>query len=517
MTLYGKTQARRSLFDTILFRAGGQVFTLLGYVVIVRAMSEHDFGVFNLLYTIIPVISTAASLGLEQTLRRYQPEYLRAGNSAAAGRLVRVVAGARFAASLVVIALVLLAWNHFAPFFKLGPYRAQFAIFGLLVLLHFQSRVLQLALASHMMHRYSVGSLTVLSAVKLLAYSTLAGFGLLTLEGAIWSDIFAYATSYVVLERMHRKHCRCPEASTYRFEPQERKRMMKYAFFYNFNDAGSLALNLRAENFFLAAMLGPVAVGAYAFYSRLSQMASHMLPMRLFENVVNPLFFAIRKEEATERVPRYFTTLMNTSLLVQMPMLAFSVAYHREIVAVLFGGKFIENSLLLPMVMGFATVNLIASPVTIVAQYTEKASIILYSKMFAIYNVAALLVLIPRGGVFGAAFAVGSAEFFKNLYIWWHVRHQARWINMRSALGTALTYWGAFVLVAYGLREALPLPDIGNLAIGVVLVVIAALLYVRSPALATSDRRLFETVLHGREARILRRLGFLPNSPHPGT
>ena len=38
-------------------------------------MSEQDFGIFNLLYAFIPVVSTLASLGLEQVLRRFQPEY----------------------------------------------------------------------------------------------------------------------------------------------------------------------------------------------------------------------------------------------------------------------------------------------------------------------------------------------------------------------------------------------------------------------------------------------------------
>jgi O-antigen/teichoic acid export membrane protein len=515
--LYGRTQARRSLFDTIVFRAAGQVFTVLGYIVMVRAMSEHDFGVYNLLYAIIPVISIAASLGLEQTLRRYQPEYLQAGNIAAAARLVRIVASTRFVASVVVIGVLLLAWDRFAPFFKLGPYRAEFAIFGLLVVLYFQSRVLQLALASHMLHRYSVGAMTILSAGRFVAYGGLALLGALSLESAIWSDIVAYAASWLVLKWVHVTRCRSPEAARYRFEPADRKRMMKYAFFYNFNEAGALGLNMRAENFFLAAMLGPVAVGAYAFYSRLQQMANHLLPLRLFENVVNPLFFAIRKEDAAERVPRYFTTLMNTSLLVQMPMLAFTVAYHREIVAVLFGGKFIEQSWLLPLVMAFGTVNLIAIPVTLVAQYAEKASIILYSRVFALYNIAALLLLIPRAGVFGAALAIGSAELFKNLFIWWHVRHQARWVNMRTAVGTALTYWGLFIATIWLLRAVLGLPDIANLAIGVVLAMATGLLYLRSPALTSSDRRLFETVLHGREARILRRLGFFPaaDSAHP--
>jgi hypothetical protein len=66
MALYSRDNARRSLIDTVAYRAMSQLATVLGYVVMVRGMTEEDFGVFNLLYAFIPVVSTFASLGLEQ-------------------------------------------------------------------------------------------------------------------------------------------------------------------------------------------------------------------------------------------------------------------------------------------------------------------------------------------------------------------------------------------------------------------------------------------------------------------
>ena len=74
MAVYTRGRARRSLIDTVMFRALSQIATVAGYIVMVRGMAKEDFGVFNLLYAFIPVISTVASLGLEQTLRRYQPQ-----------------------------------------------------------------------------------------------------------------------------------------------------------------------------------------------------------------------------------------------------------------------------------------------------------------------------------------------------------------------------------------------------------------------------------------------------------
>src|SRR5579871_3835751 len=108
MALYSPEKARRSLLNTIGYRAISQVATMVGYIVLVRALAEQSFGIYSLLYSFIPVISTVASLGLEQTLRRFQPEYLHAGNLSAAAWLVRFVSSARFVANLVILAIMVL-------------------------------------------------------------------------------------------------------------------------------------------------------------------------------------------------------------------------------------------------------------------------------------------------------------------------------------------------------------------------------------------------------------------------
>src|SRR5687768_13604082 len=97
MKLYTRERARRSLLHTIAFRALSQIATVLSYVILVRGIAAQEFGVLNLLYAFIPVVGTVTSLGLEQTLRRFQPEYLRADKPQAAAWLVRFVASTRFA------------------------------------------------------------------------------------------------------------------------------------------------------------------------------------------------------------------------------------------------------------------------------------------------------------------------------------------------------------------------------------------------------------------------------------
>jgi O-antigen/teichoic acid export membrane protein len=510
MPLYDRSRARRSVFDTIAYRVASQLATAIAYVVLVRTMSKEDFGIFNLLYAFIPLVGTAASLGLEQTLRRYQPEYLRQNSVRAAAWLVERVARLRFATNLTVLSIVLLAWNLVAPRFDLAGNRPEFAMFCLLIMLHFQTQILQMTMAAHMLHRYSVGSIAILSYGKLIGYSFLAFAGILTLRTAIIADTISYAAIYVFLQIMYRRRCIADlPAGTYVPAREERRRLIRYGLFNNFNDAGTLFLDSRIDNFFIAAFMSSIAVGIYSFYMRLNDMLMNVLPGRLFDNIIQPMFFAVKPTEADARLPQYFTFLLNANLLLLWPLLTFTTAYHAEIVRVVFGGKYVDHSWLLPIILGFATANCFSTPVALVAQYEEKPHIQLLSKIFAIYNVAAMIVLIPRLGLYGAALAIGSSQIFKNVFVWWFVRRRAVWINARAAIGIGLALWGCALGACLAIKATIGAPRFVQLLLGVLVVGATALIHVRSAVLCASDRELLLRLFQGREMRWLRVLGLL--------
>jgi O-antigen/teichoic acid export membrane protein len=241
-------------------------------------------------------------------------------------------------------------------------------------------------------------------------------------------------------------------------------------------------------------------------------MGTQLLPIRQFGSVIQPVFFGVKRAESAVRIPRYFTLLTNLTLLVQWPLLAFAIAYHREFVTVIFHGKFVEYSWLLPLVMGFATLNRFQEPASMVVQYEEKSSVLLLSKIFAIYNVVAIIVLVKVAGIYGAALANGTGQLMKNLFIWWHVRKAAVWTNLRAVITSALLIWGGVVALCYLLKAFVPLPMVLHMLAGVVICGVAMLMYVRTPALSASDRQILGRVFHGRERRLLVAVGIVRSS-----
>jgi len=487
-----------------------KVATVLSYIVLVRNMQERAFGVYNLFYSFIPVVTTLGSFGLEQTLRRFQPEYLRTGQSGASAWLVRFVASARFAATVVMVGLVLLAWNLLAPRFNLQGYRVDFAIFGVLVVLYLQSIILQLSLSSHMLHHYSIGSVATISIGKLLGYLAIAVFSTLTLRAAILADIAAYGIGYALLVVVQWRLPTEPAAAApVSFTAGDRRRLTRYAIYNHLNDASSLLVYGQTDNFFIGGMLTPVAVAAYAFYGKLADMINNVVPQRLFDYVIQPLFFSVPPAEADARLPRYFTLLIDLNLMVQLPAIAFVTIYHRDIVQLLFAGKYLGYSALFPLVLTLSIVpNSLSVPISLVAQYHERTRLMLASELFGLYQIGAMLVLIPAFGLYGAALATGSFNALRNFWIWWRLRRQVRWLNAWGVVVTAVLLWGSVIAGCMALRVLLPrLPVIVHLTIGLVACGIGFLLFLRSPAISQSDREILANVLHGREARILRWLG----------
>ena len=239
-------------------------------------------------------------------------------------------------------------------------------------------------------------------------------------------------------------------------------------------------------------------------------MVYSALPVPQFLNVINPLFFSIPSANAPYSIPKYFSLLLNLNLLVQWPILAYVTAYHREIVQVLLAGKFVDDSWLLPMFMAFSTLNGVETPVGLVAQYEEKAGILLLGNSFAAYNVVAMVVLVPYFGVYGAVLASGTALVFKNAFVWWAVRKRAVWLNAWASLASSVSLWGAATAVCYGIKALLPIPDLAQLLLGLVVCCVVGLIYIRSPVLSASDRAIMASILGAKAAGLLRRIGFLP-------
>ncbi|PIE74436.1 MAG: hypothetical protein CSA18_05095 [Deltaproteobacteria bacterium] len=175
-------------------------------------------------------------------------------------------------------------------------------------------------------------------------------------------------------------------------------------------------------------------------------MAQRVMPTNYLSDVIRPLFFVGNKEKNLGEIQRNFQLLFKTVFLFACPLFVAFLLLSREVIVVIFNGEFIDYYLILIAVACSNFLNTFSVPVGLVAQLKEKADIIFYSKIFAVYNLLADIALIPFLGIWGAVLATGTALLGKNLYIWFHVRDAAPFSGMSEFFIKMFVYWS---FVAY--------------------------------------------------------------------
>ena len=175
--------------------------------------------------------------------------------------------------------------------------------------------------------------------------------------------------------------------------------------------------------------MNSVAVGIYSFYMRLNEMAINVLPGRLFDNIIQPMFFAMKPAEADGACRSISRFLVNMNLMVLWPILHSRVAYHARNRA---GGirRQIHRAVLAAADdLGFCNhQQLLDAGVSGGAVRREGAHPIAQQDIRGLQR-ARPVRADARMGLYGAALAIGSSQILKNSFIWWHMRRRAVWVN----------------------------------------------------------------------------------------
>lgn len=513
----GGIAARRAAMFTILFQGLSKVTALVVVVLLVRILSEEDYGVYNVYFSIIAFIGTVFSLGISSSLTRFLPEYHKNYHDRLAHSLYRYGSIARFASNFVVLMIMWLFWDRISEFLQIGESKDVFTIFALIVLTHFQASILSTTLSAYLLQKQAFGGHFLFALAKLLGYGFLLGTSRITLTWVLIIDLIAYLILYAWQKNAYRRFAPRPVNKDPVDVSVERKRVLRFAFFYNFSDLGQFSVGSKIDYLFLAAMADPIMVGAYALGRKLEKVSTTFLPVKFFLGIIRPLFFTLDVEKEPTRVNAYFQLLTKLTYMCLLPLAVFMITAYEPLTNAMMAGKFNEHKALIAAIFGFALLAAFQKPLMLVVQLSERAGVVLLSKLFGIVNLVALFLLIPVWGVIGAAVATGVTVICSRLFLWWSVRHIIRIRGFGTFATYSVLFWASvLVLVEMGVDR------IHNPLLALIFCLLftglACLPYVRGPILNVADKLLLRDVLNPREMDILIRVGILNRqSIDPGT
>jgi O-antigen/teichoic acid export membrane protein len=422
----------------IILKPVSQALSVIATILLVRVLTIYEYGIYNIFYSLISLLSMVASFGLANTLQRYIPEYYKRGEMIIANNLYKTASFMRLLSNVVLLSLILIFWNTIGGYFGILDYSKHFLIFLLIILLYMQKGLLDICLGSFFLQKNKQLVSILFVTLKFIGY-TIAILINMNLWFVLIIDLIAYTISFIILQIIY--HKQVPRKLGYLkcINEVERKRILRYALFYNFNDAGSGILNAKFDNFILVALLNPIAVGVYSFCHKITHMINTLVPLNYFRDIARPFLFSFSIVENKNEITQTFQFFVKLNCLLTIPMFFFILLYGEIIIDIISGSKYGGYGYLLAVVYLFSILETI--PIATFAQLKERADIVLYSKVFAFYNIIADIILIKFLGIWGAVFATGTAVLGKNIFIWSFVHEIASFKGMGPYFLKIVSFW----------------------------------------------------------------------------
>jgi len=398
----------------VLERAVGATVSFLTTVFIIRSLSVEAFGIYSVLLSVMLYVGLFSSLGLPSLFQRFIPEFFQRNeigklkNLIGKGLLWRFLAGA----GLIIVLLMFSA--PLGRLFRITKALEYLGLFSLAIIFYLETQLQGTILTSVFRHKwYATAQIAyiVLRAGILFVLISL-GFGLNgLLAGEAIAYVFLFVVQHVYYRRLLASH---PSDAPVKLPF---KRLVKFGGFTFFNETGAQILSDSTDVFVITAFLGPAAVGAYAFATRVMALATHVLPQSVFMNVIRPAFFTMyASDEDRDQINSRFNFLVKLIAFFSIPLVSAIVVLGDKMIIHIFDPKYLSSLKVLWVVAAFTGFNFFFEPIGLVLQSIEKVEILFTSKIFAVYNLVTSLLWVKPYGIMGVAVSTGSAILFKNVF-----------------------------------------------------------------------------------------------------
>ena len=388
---------------------------------IIRALSVEDYGVYNVLISMIGYVGVFSALGIPATLQRFIPESLEKKEFALLKKLVVRGALLRLALAVLAVAIVLFYEEPIGSLFKLDNLADYSILFAVGAVFFLESQLLTFVLGSVFLHKYMVISSTLYTVVRAGAVYAVLHYelglkGLLLGEAVAWFLWCALLLGFYYFKFVRRHPSQDNPALPL-------KRYLRYGGYSSLNDLGGSVLGVSTDFLIITAFLGPSAVALYAFADKVLKMLVRCMPHILLIEVIRPAFFAKYSNSGDKKIlGEMFNMLLKLGAFTIYPLAAGLMVVGDQLVVLAFKAEYLDAIPILSVLAIFTAINIFFQPIGLVIKALEKVQYQLYSKIFAVYNIVGALLVVREHGVMGVVLVTCSAALFKNAFLFYFVK-----------------------------------------------------------------------------------------------
>ena len=422
-----------------------KLVTVFVTVYVIRQLPVVEFGVYNIFQDTISLVAVIFSFGIPSLIERFLPELYERGLFTDLRRWVYRALIARFLLGLTGALVCLFGRQYLGAFLNSDDFSRLYPIFGLGLVFTILNQTTQTVLDTFLLQRRRNVIRIIVSALRAGLYllALTLGYGLM---GILWAFSIASLVGSLLFV-LTIVHIRYPENVQERNEGQDKltSRFRRYGILSYFNDMGGMILSRRIDNYLISSYLNPASAGIYSFAARIVDMILALTPLRVGNLIISTILFRQFTGDPTpEFLQRRFHFLSKLAFYLTLPVLVILIGLRYEITEII-DPRYLEATNILALIALFEVMNCFAMPIAWMAKSTEKVEVQLYSKIGAIYNIISAIILIPRFGPIGAAWATGTSSLLKNALMFFFLRRHLPltfpWFSLgKLAIAGLLTY-----------------------------------------------------------------------------
>lgn len=399
-------KAGKAMSWSVVAKVARFVAMPISYIVIVRSLGEHDWGVLNVLRTITAFALVIVMLGGEKLVLRYIPEVRVKGGMRALLSDIGRLAVLQVAAWAALTLAGYLSGDWLASFFHQDPsvFRRYVVIALGLVLFEAGMTFTMNALQSWYETKRLASVMVAGNAlyIVLLILLVKMGYGIVGVlaAGGIVNLVMILLLLPELVELAGKAagdDAPGPGAS----------RMLKYSLPFVATGILNQIVWRHSEVLFLGHFSGMEAAGHFGLAYRIPQMALEFIPLSIWPIVMAGISEAYAKDpgKLSEAVDVYYRLLF----LLVIPVAAMGFAFSGPLVPLLFGTGMAPAGEMTRLFFVVFSYSFLYTPLSMALYVMEKSWVnMLVFTALAIVNIGLDLAFIPRFGLWGAFFPVAA-------------------------------------------------------------------------------------------------------------
>ncbi len=415
-------KVRRSTFYVLPAQAVTKILGMVYLVLLTRGLGVSDYGVYSFLAGLFIVFGYLCNFGLAEVSQRFLPEYAQRERYGHVIKTILFAHSFRAILSALVLAAAAVWFGEWAGRFGISGRKLDFIAFSAGAFFLYQIEYFQTEFNGLFMHKQTSIIQVIYTSLKLpvVLAVLVGGFGLvgvLAAEAAVYLFGSGMLLS-VFVKRVYRVYS---VHDGPRMQAAEIRRMARYMAFNAAVGPGAILYSNAMDYFVVAAMANTHELGLYALASRASLILRSLMPQNVLQSVIRPAFYQ-RYSAAIDRnseLNRMFRLLVNMVAAVLFPAVIISGLVAGAAFPAIFGDKYAAAVPPFLILLLFSLATILEFSSDMVLQAIEKVEAHLYGQVFALYNLAAAILLMPSFGIRGVAFATGSALLCKSLYFYY--------------------------------------------------------------------------------------------------